>query len=65
MRKHFMALRAMLDYLPFLAMLVPTLLLITAAAISLSPKAPAADMPSAGCSHASALTAAIASGTTS
>lgn len=47
MRKHLTAHRAMLDYLPFLAMLVPTLLLVTAAAISLSPKAPAAGMPSA------------------
>ncbi len=30
------ALRAMLDYWPFLAMLVPTLLLVTAAAVSLA-----------------------------
>lgn len=35
MRKHFTALRALLDYLPFIAMLAPTLLVVTAAAISL------------------------------
>ena len=54
MRKHFTALRAMLDYLPLLAMLIPSLLLVTAAAISLSPKA----------GHASPVVAA-ACGTTS
>lgn len=47
MKKHFTALGAMLDYLPFLAMLVPTLLLVAAAAISLSPAASRADMPAA------------------
>ena len=55
MTKHFAPLRALLDYLPFLAMLVPTLLLVTAAAISLSPKA----------GHASPVAAAAACGTTS
>jgi hypothetical protein len=45
----------MLDYLPFVAMLIPSLLLVTAAAISLSPKA----------GHASPAAAAAACATTS
>jgi hypothetical protein len=47
MRKHLTALRALVDYLPFLAMLVPSFLVVAAAAVSLLPKAPAAGMASA------------------